>query len=131
MPSPVEDRLDQIRSGGCVFVGVIAVAFALLTIFLFTWGWAWALGANERTEMISTMVCGWIYLLGSMVFFRIRVSACWLLFWGVLLNAIGGYVWVPGLRYLDKGGVLLALPGLALMACWIALVRAVFAKSKV
>lgn len=118
-----EDPSSSIRSVGCVFSGAAAMAFLAITVFLLGWGWTWSHARWERGDMAIDLVCGWTYLIGSMVFFRVRVPYFWMVAAGVLLNAVGAWVWLPGWRYLMQGGWVMGLAGLGLLICWVTLVH--------
>jgi hypothetical protein len=113
---------DGIQSLGCVLFGVAAIAFGSLSVFLLTWGMAWSLGSRERDSITAFVICGAIYIIGSLICFRVRRSGSAMLLPGIILNAVGAYVWVPGMAYLNRGGWVVVMAGLALMGCWIALI---------
>lgn len=78
------------------------------------WGWAWS---NDRSVIVMHLVSGWIYLIGSMVCFRLPIRGWYLLVWSVILNLCAFPLWGAALA---SGWA--ALPLLGLIALWIRLI---------
>ena len=118
----IVNHSDDIQSIGCVLFGIATIAFGLVSAFLLTWGIAWAHNSREGGGIATFVTCGAIYMIGSLICFRIRTSGKAMLLPGIILNAIGAYVWVPGMSSLNEGSWVFFIPGLALLGCWIALI---------
>jgi hypothetical protein len=112
---------DGIQSFGFILFCLAGIPFGLLSAFLLTWGMAWSNGSRDRESIINFVTCGKIYIIGSLICFRIRCSGRAILLLGIILNAIGAYIWVPGMSSLNGGSWFFLIPGLALLGCWMAL----------
>jgi hypothetical protein len=98
------------------FFIVAAIPFSLFAVLLLFLDRSLGSGGASFSPM-SFVLCGGIYIYGSIYALRGDLPLPLLVFAGGILNFIGAFAWVPFFRFSD--GALYGLVGLGLAVAWI------------
>ena len=94
----------------------VSIPFTLLALFLMTIDLAFASGSSSNGSLVFVL-CGGVYIYGSIVALRGNLPLSSLVFVAIILNIIGACAWFPQARFLD--GKLMGIIGAGLTLAWI------------
>lgn len=118
-PAEEDDCSGSVRTAGCIVSAVACVPFGFFSGLLFIMAWGWGENLWEFAPLILKLAAGWVYLIGSMVWFSGRMSPGSRITAALLLNAAGACLWVPMLFSREKGSLWFAGTGIILTALWL------------
>jgi hypothetical protein len=94
----------------------VSIPFTLLALFMMIMDLAFASGSSSSGSLVFVL-CGGVYIYGSIVALRGNLPLSSLVFVGTILNIIGACAWIPQARF--SNGKLLGIIGAGLTLAWI------------
>lgn len=109
----------SVRTAGCILSALACLPFGFFSGALFIMAWGWSDNSEEFARLTLKLAAGWVYLIGSMVWFFGRMPPRSQIPAAILLNAAGAYLWVPLLFSQERGRLWIAVPGILLTVLWL------------